>query len=116
MGTAADLTCRLAGMHCTVKIFHADDVSDTERNHATQRFCAALEAALGDAGLVAPVYRAYLRLLQRHGEHTRPWALTPAEQLLADQWEAAELAATRAAFGPERYLGDAHFELALIGQ
>lgn len=100
-------------MHYTVKIFHPDDISDAERTGATQRFRAALEASLGDASLVAPVYRAYLRVLQAHGELARPWDLTPAEQLLADQWEAAELAATQAAFGRERYMGDAHFELVL---
>lgn len=98
-------------MHYTVRIFHSEDVSDTERASAAQRFRAALEASLGDASLVAPVYRAYLRLLQIHGEQNRPWDLAPAEQLLADQWEAAELAATQAAFGAERYMGDAHFEL-----
>ncbi len=100
-------------MHYTVRIFHSEDVSDTERTSAAQRFRTALEASLGDASLVAPVYRAYLRLLQRHGEQARPWELAPAEQLLAEQWEAAELAATQAAFGAERYMGDAHFELEL---
>jgi hypothetical protein len=99
-------------MHYTVKIFHAEDVGDAEREAAAQRFRVALDASLGDASLVLPVYHAYLRLLQSHGEQARPWDLTPAEQLLAQQWEAAELAATRAAFGPERYMGDAHFELA----
>jgi hypothetical protein len=98
-------------MHYTVRIFHSEDVSDTERAGAAQRFRTALEASLGDASLVPPVYLAYLRLLQIHGEQTRPWDLAPAEQLLAEQWEAAELAATQAAFGAERYMGDAHFEL-----
>ncbi|WP_372826443.1 hypothetical protein [Polaromonas sp.] len=98
-------------MTYTLRIFHTDDVSDAEREAAARRFRAALEASLGDASLVAPVYRAWLRLLQAHGEHARPWDLSPAEQLLADQWEAAELAATRAAFGTDRYMGDAHFEL-----
>lgn len=98
-------------MTYTLRIFHTDDVSDAERDAAAQRFRAALEASLGDASLVAPVYRAWLRLLQAHGEQARPWDLSPAEQLLADQWEAAELAATQAAFGTDRYMGDAHFEL-----
>ena len=110
---AATAVCHLncAVMPYTVKIFHSEDVTDAERAGAAQRFRTALEASLGDASLVVPVYRAYLRLLQAHGELTRPWDLTPAEQLLAVQWEAAELAATQAAFGSERYLGDAHFEL-----
>ncbi|MDP2818755.1 MAG: hypothetical protein Q8O29_10890 [Polaromonas sp.] len=97
----------------TVKIFHSEDVSPADRAQAVKRFRAALEASLGDASLVAPVYRAWLRLLQAHGEEARPWDLSPAEQLLADQWEAAELAATQAAFGAERYMGDAHFELSI---
>jgi len=100
-------------MDYSVKIFHSEDVSPAEREAAVKRFRAALEASLGDASLVAPVYRAWLRLLQAHGEDARPWDLSPAEQLLADQWEAAELAATQAAFGAERYMGDAHFELSI---
>ena len=95
----------------TIKIFHSEDVTDAERAGAAQRFRAALETSLGDASLVVPVYHAYLRLLQIHGESARPWDLTQAEQLLAGQWEAAELAATQAAFGAERYMGDADFEI-----
>lgn len=98
-------------MTYTLRIFHTDDVSDAERDSAAQRFREALEDSLGDASLVVPVYRAWLRLLMAHGEQERPWDLSPAEQLLADQWEAAELAATRAAFGTERYMGDAHYEI-----
>ncbi len=98
-------------MSYTLKIFAAEDVSDAERAQAAQRFRSALDSSLGDASLVMPVYRAYLRLLQTHGEHLRPWPLSPEEQVLAEQWEAAELAATQAAFGPDRYMGDADFEL-----
>jgi hypothetical protein len=94
-----------------LKIFTAEDVDPAERERATLRFRAALEASLGDESLVLPVYRAYTRLLQTWGEHSRPWPISPAEQLLADQWEAAELAATQAAFGVDRYMGDADFEL-----
>lgn len=100
-------------MDYSVKIFHSEDVSLADREAAAARFCAALEASLGDASLVAPVYRAWLRLLLVHGDQQRPWDLSPAEQVLADQWEAAELAATQAAFGAERYMGDAHFELSI---
>ena len=94
-----------------LRIFTAEDVPEPERELATQRFRAALEDTLGDAALVLPVYCAWRRLFQAYGEHPRPWPITPAEQLLADQWEAAELAATQAAFGVNRYLGDADFEL-----
>ena len=98
-------------MPYTLKIFTADDVQPEERVQATLRFRQALEASLGDASLVVPVYRAYLKLLHTYGEQFRPWPVSPPEQLLVDQWEAAELAATQAAFGVNRYLGDADFEL-----
>ncbi len=98
-------------MAYTLKIFTADDVSAPERAQAENRFRTALELSLGDGALVWPVYQAYLRLLQTYGEHQRPWPLTEDEQLLADQWEAAELAATQAAFGTDRYMGDAEFEI-----
>ncbi len=104
-------TFRLAGMAYTVRIFCSDEVSDAEREAAEQRFRTALDGALGDASLVAPVYQAYLRLLHAHGEEARPWDLAPVEQLLLDQWEEAELTATRAAFGSERYMNDAQWEL-----
>jgi hypothetical protein len=98
-------------MPYAVRIFHSEEVSDAERAAAVQRFRTALEASLGDPDMVMPVHAAYQRLLQNHGEQARPWDLSPAEQLLADQWEAAELAATQAALGPDRYMGDAQFEL-----
>ena len=94
-----------------LKIFSADDVSAADRELAQVRFRAALEDILGDASLVWPCYQAYLRLFQHYGDHPRPWPITAAEQLLADQWEAAELAATQAAFGVNRYLGDVDFEI-----
>ena len=98
-------------MGYTLKLFSPDDISEARRQQAEKRFRDALETTLGDASLVLPVYQAYLRLLQAHGDNPRPWPVTPAEQLLADQWEAAELAATQAAFGVHRYMGDAQFEL-----
>lgn len=98
-------------MSYSLKIFTAEDVDPAERRLAQQRFRAALDSALGDAALVLPIYRAYGRLLLAHGEAERPWPITSDEQLLFDSWEAAELAATHAAFGVNRYLGDADFEL-----
>ena len=94
-----------------LKLFTPDDISDGQRQLAEKRFRDALENSLGDESLVLPVYQAYLRLLQTHGDNPRPWPVTPAEQLLADQWEVAELVATQAAFGVHRYMGDAHFDL-----
>ena len=100
--------------HCMtyqLKIFTAEEVSDAERAAAVQRFRFALDGALGDAALVLPIYSVYSRLLLAHGDAERPWPVSPDEQLLIDQWEQAELAATQAAFGVNRYLGDADFEL-----
>ena len=98
-------------MAYSLKIFSSQDVSDAEREQAVLRFRAALDASLGDAALVLPCYTVYSRLAAQYADHPRPWPVSPAEQLLAEQWEAAELAATQAAFGVNRYLGDADFEI-----
>ena len=95
----------------TVKIFCADEVSEAQRDLAAERFRAALEQVLSAANLVWPSYSAYLKLFQQYGDHSRPWSVTTAEQVLIDLWQAAELAATLAAFGNQRYLGDADFEI-----
>ena len=94
-----------------LKIFSAEDVTHAERESAMLRFRAALEGSLGDEALVLPCYKVYRQLLLQYENHPRPWPVSAAEQLLADQWEAAELAATQAAFGVNRYLGDADFEI-----
>ena len=98
-------------MSYLLKIFSADDVTAIEREQAEKRFRTALEDALGNASLVLPCYHVYRKLFLLYGDHPRPWPVTPSEQLLAEQWEAAELAATQAAFGVNRYLGDADFEI-----
>ena len=99
-------------MSYSLKIFTPDDVSLTERDGAIQRFRSALENELGSADMVWPVYCVYSRLALAHGEAERPWPISSDEQLLVEQWEAAELAAKDAAFGVNRYLGDADYELA----
>ena len=43
-------------MSYTLKLHASEDVSRQELQSAEQRFKAALEATLGDASLVAPVY------------------------------------------------------------
>ena len=110
------LTRPTGNMAYLLKIFSADDVTDTERAVAVQRFRSALEATLGDASLVLPCHQAYQKLFQQYGDQPRPWPITPAEQLLTEQWEAAELAATHAAFSVNRYLGDADFEIQPLPQ
>jgi hypothetical protein len=87
------------------------DVSPAERRAAEARFRQALEETLGDADLVAPVYAAYLRIVGAYGEAPPPDTLTEAEQAIFDQWREAETAAVAAAFGPNRYMGDAMYEI-----
>ena len=102
-------------MPYSLKIFTADELTDAQRVLAVHRFRTALEEALGDEQLVLPCYRAYLKLFQQYSEYPRPWPVSEAEQILVAQWEAAELAATQAAFGVNRYLGDADFEIQALG-
>jgi hypothetical protein len=100
-------------MTYSLVLYDAEGASDAQRREAEQRFCFALESTLGDAVLVAPVYRAYLRIIAEHGESPAPDALTDAERAIFDQWQAAETAAVAAAFGPNRYMGDAMYEIRL---
>ena len=109
----AKAVIRLQPMTYTLTLYEADGVSDTQRREAEQRFRRALEAALGDASLVAPVYSAYLRIVAAYGEAPSPDSLTDAERAIFDQWQAAETAAVAAAFGPNRYMGDAMYEIGL---
>jgi hypothetical protein len=92
-------------------VLYDADVSDAQRREAEQRFRCTLEEALGDADLVAPVYTAYLRIVGSHGESPDPDSLTDAERAIFEQWQAAETAAVAAAFGPNRYMGDAMYEI-----
>jgi hypothetical protein len=93
-----------------IKLFEAD-VSAEELREAERRFRDALEDALGSAELVGPVYRAYQRLVGTYGEQPDLEILTDAEKMVFEQWQAAELAAVAAAFGPNRYMGDAMYEI-----
>jgi hypothetical protein len=92
-------------------ILYEPDVSDAQRREAERRFRDALEQTLGDAELVAPVYRAYQRIVATYGETPDPDSLTDAEHAIFEQWQAAETAAVAAAFGPNRYMGDAMYEI-----
>lgn len=99
-------------MSYTLTLYDADGASETQHREAEQRFRQALEATLGDADLVGPVYTAYLRIVHSHGETPDLERLSDAERAIFEQWQAAETAAVAAAFGPHRYLGDAMYELA----
>lgn len=92
-------------------ILYEPDVSDAQRREAEQRFRRALEETLGDAVLVAPVYKAYQRIVGTYGDTPPMDSLTDAERAIFDQWQAAETAAVAAAFGPNRYMGDAMYEI-----
>jgi hypothetical protein len=97
-------------MSYSLTLYEAD-VSPAQLRSAEQRFRAALEATLGDAVLVPPVYAAYLRIVGQHGDSPPPEQLTDAERVVVEQWQAAETAAVAAAFGPNRFMGDAMYEL-----
>jgi hypothetical protein len=101
-------------MSYSVTLFEAD-VSPAERSAAEARFRRALEETLGDEQLVGPVYAAYLRIVGTYGDAPPPDTLTDAEQAIFDQWQAAETAAVAAAFGPNRYMGDAMYEINIKG-
>lgn len=99
-------------MNYTVRLFDAD-APQAERQQAERRFRQALESALGDAGLVAPVFAAYQRLVAAYGESPDLEALTDAERAIFVQWQEAQTAAVAAAFGTHRYMGDAMYEITL---
>ena len=98
-------------MSYTVRFFAYEDVSDEQKRQAEQRFCKALNDALGDAALVLPVFTMYRRLVALHGDTPSADALSTEELELFTQWQAAESAALTAALGPHRYMGDAEFDI-----
>jgi len=104
------VSARLA-LSYTVRLFAYEDVSDEQKSQAEQRFCKALNEALGDAALVLPVFTMYRRLVALHGDTPSADALSTEELELFTQWQAAESAALTAALGPHRYMGDAEFDI-----
>jgi hypothetical protein len=57
------------------------------------------------------MYTAYLRIVGTYGDTPDPDSLTDAERAVFDEWQAAEAAGVAAAFGPNRYMGDAMYEI-----
>ena len=100
-------------MTYSLRFFDAEGVSDAARREVDRRFRQALETTLGDAALVPPVYRAYLRIVAIHGDSPDVEQLGDAERAIFEQWQAAEAAAVAAAFGSHRYMGDAMYEIRL---
>ena len=98
-------------MSYTLKLYASEDVSPGQLEAAEQRFKQALDESMGDASLVAPVYAAYRRIVATYGETPAEDALSPSELEIFRQWQAAEVAALSAALGPNRYMGDAQFEI-----
>jgi len=98
-------------MSYRLRLYAYEDASEGELQAAEQRFRTALEAKLGHESLVLPVYTAYMRLVATYGEAPGEDVLSTDELEVFTQWQAAELAAVTAALGPNRYMGDAQFEI-----
>lgn len=99
-----------------IRIYGYDDDAESmgtaPRAAAERRFRTALEATLGgDASLVLPMHTAYQRLVALYGDAPGEGVLSDDEQLVFDQWQAAEKAAITAALGPERQWDEAIFEI-----
>jgi hypothetical protein len=94
-----------------LKLNTYEEVSPAQEAAAQQRYKKALEAVLGDAHLVLPVYQAFQKIVLTYGEEPDPDLLTQEELLLFQSWQEAERAATIAAFGENRYMGEARFEI-----
>ena len=93
-----------------------EDVSPAQEAAAKQRYSKALESVLGDAQLVLPVYKAFQKIVLTYGEEPDPDLLTEQELLLFQSWLEAERAATIAAFGENRYMGEARFEIEALDE
>ena len=98
-------------MSYKLKLYAFEDASPAQLQAAEQRFRRALDAALGDESLVAPVYAAYRRIVTTYGESPADDVLSPGELEIFSQWQSAESTALIAALGPNRYMGDAQFEI-----
>jgi hypothetical protein len=100
-------------MTYSLKLFVPDGSTPAQREAAESLFRQSLDASLGDAALVAPVYTAYLAILGQHGETPDPEALTVEERTVLEHWQQAEGAAMAAVFGPHRHLDEGGYEIRL---
>jgi hypothetical protein len=98
-------------MSYTLKLYAWEDASPGQQEAALQRFRQALDASLGDESLVLPVYGVYRRIVATYGENPSEELLSDGELEILKAWQAAESAALTAALGPNRYMGDAEFEI-----
>lgn len=100
-------------MTYTLKLYVPDDTAPAQRQAAERLFRQALEAALGDAALVAPVYAAWQAIVAEHGETPDPEALSVDQRMVQEHWQQAERAALEAVFGPHRHLDEGGYEIGL---
>lgn len=112
---ATPLQTALGFMTYTIKLFVSDETTTAQRASAERLFREALETALGDPALVAPVYAAYQRIAAQHGEAPDVDALTVDERVLFEHWQLAESAALAAVWGPYRNLDEGSYEIVLHG-
>ena len=98
-------------MSYRLRLYAYEDATPEQVRAAEQRFRQALDESLGDESLVAPVYVAYTKLVAIYGESPAEDVLSPEQQQIFTQWQAAESAAMTAALGPDRYMGEAQFEI-----
>lgn len=100
-------------MTYSLRLYVSDDTTPEQRRAAERLFRQALESALGDAALVAPVYAAYQGIVAQHGETPDPEALTTDERMVLEHWQLAESAALQAVFGPHRHLDEGGYQIGL---
>ena len=98
-------------MSYQLRLYAFEDASPAQLQAAERRFRQALDESLGDESLVVPVHAAYRRIVATYGENPADDVLSPSELEILTQWRAAESAAMTAALGPNRYMGDAQFEI-----
>lgn len=98
-------------MSYTLKLYAWEDASPEQHEAALLRFRQALDASLGDESLVLPVYGAYRRLVATYGDNPSEELLSSGELEILKAWRDAQSAAMTAALGPNRYMGDAEFEI-----
>ena len=98
-------------MSYTLRLYAFEDATPEQLRAAEQRFRKALDETLGDSRLALPMHSAYMRLVSIYGESPAEEVMSADEELVFKQWQAAELAAMTAALGPDRYMGEAQFEI-----
>lgn len=101
-------------MTYTATLFDARGLTTDNKREAEDIFCQHLEATLGGVYQVAAAFIAYYEAFKTHGQTPLPAEATDAERAAVARWEAAENAATCAAFDGWRNLeSGAHFEVSV---